>query len=153
TVDVSKSGHISVTELRQALVNNNWTTFNEETCRLLIGMFDSNKNGTIDVHEFESLLEYVKQWQNCFNQFDKDRSGNIDANELQQAFNTFGYRLSTTFCNLCVRVFDRGDVRTMKFDDFIQCCVMLKSLTDKFRKKDAAQSGVVRVSYPEVSII
>lgn len=38
----------------------------------------------------------------------------------------------------------------MKFDDFIQCCVMLKSLTDAFRKHDHQQSGTVTINYEQV---
>jgi hypothetical protein len=50
-------------------VNNNWSHFNEETCRILIGMFDSNKDGTIDVREFEALWKYVQEWRNCFERY------------------------------------------------------------------------------------
>lgn len=39
----------------------------------------------------------------------------------------------------------------MKFDDFIQCCVMLKSLTAQFRQKDTQQQGVVNINYEDVS--
>jgi Ca2+-binding EF-hand superfamily protein len=42
-VDADRSGGISADELRQALVNGNWTHFNAETCRLMIGMFDKDK--------------------------------------------------------------------------------------------------------------
>ena len=38
TVDRDRSGQISTEELRQALMNNNWSHFNLETCRLMIGM-------------------------------------------------------------------------------------------------------------------
>ena len=38
----------------------------------------------------------------------------------------------------------------MKFDDFIQCCVMLKSLTERFKKMDTNRSGIVTVSYEQV---
>lgn len=54
------------------------------------------------------------------------------------------------FCQLVVRVFDRQNIRTMNFDDFIQACVMLKSLTDQFRVKDVKQNGVVTIGYEEV---
>lgn len=37
TVDRDRSGQISTEELRQALMNNNWSHFNLETCRLMIG--------------------------------------------------------------------------------------------------------------------
>ena len=58
---------------------------------------------------------------------------------------------SMQFCFLCTRVFDRGDTRTMKFDDFIQCCVMLRSLTEGFKRLDTNRSGVVTINYEQVS--
>lgn len=148
-VDQDRSGAITAVELQKALLNNNWSHSNAETCRLMIGMFDKNRSGTIDVYEFAALWKYVQDWKQCFDGFDRDRSGTIDEGELSQAFTTFGYRLSPQFCNLCVRVFDRHNSRTMKFDDFIQCCVMLKTLTDAFRKYDTNQNGVININYEQ----
>lgn len=54
------------------------------------------------------------------------------------------------FCNLCTRVFDRSDRRTMKFDDFIQCCVMLRSLTEGFKKLDTNRNGIIQINYEQV---
>ena len=38
TVDRDKSGQITADELQQALINGNWSQFNSETCRLMIGI-------------------------------------------------------------------------------------------------------------------
>ena len=65
-VDDDKSGRITAKELRQALLNNNWSHFNAETCRLLIGMFDGDQDGTIDINEFAALWKYVQEWRQCF---------------------------------------------------------------------------------------
>ena len=51
-VDSDRSGQISATELQQALVNGNMSRFSEETCRMLISLFDNNHSGTIDINEF-----------------------------------------------------------------------------------------------------
>ena len=51
-----------------------------------------------------------------------------------------------------IRTFDRRGSRNINFDDFIQACVMLKTLTDKFRTRDTQQNGVIRISYEDVSI-
>ena len=48
-VDADRSGQICATELQRALVNGNMSRFSEETCRMLISMFDNNHSGTIDV--------------------------------------------------------------------------------------------------------
>jgi len=149
SVDSDRNGRITGEELQRALLNGNWSPFNAETCRLMIGMFDTDKNGTIDVHEFSALWKYIQDWKACFDRFDTDRSGNIDTGELSNAFKTFGYNLSMNFCVMCVRVFDRTNQRSIKFDDFIQCCVMLKSLTDKFKDKDKEQRGVINIYYEE----
>ena len=42
-VDQDRSGKITAEELRQALHNGNWSPFNQETCRLMIGMFDKDR--------------------------------------------------------------------------------------------------------------
>ena len=55
------------------------------------------------------------------------------------------------FCLLCTRVFDRNDKNSMKFDDFIQCCVMIKGLTESFQRLDAHRTGVVHINYETVS--
>jgi len=115
----------------------------------MIGMFDRDKNGTIDVHEFAALWKYIQDWKSCFDRFDTDRSGNINAQELSSAFQTFGYNLSMNFCQMCVRMFDKRNVHSMNFDDFIQCCVMLKSLTESFKQKDTNQNGNIRIHYEE----
>ncbi|CAL1531560.1 unnamed protein product [Lymnaea stagnalis] len=154
SVDVDNSGKITATELQQALMNGNWSPFNPETCRLMIGMFDKDRSGTIDIHEFAALWKYIQDWKSCFDRFDADRSGNIDANELSNAFQTFGYRLSPQFSQVVVRVFDRNrGGYTINFDDFIQACVMLKSLTDKFREKDTNQTGQINIGYEEFLVM
>ncbi|XP_033746846.1 programmed cell death protein 6-like [Pecten maximus] len=148
-VDQDRSGKITAVELRQALMNGNASPFNPETCRIMIGMFDKDKNGTIDAQEFAALWKYVQDWKGCFDRFDTDRSGNIDERELSTAFQTFGYRLSPQFCSIVIRTFDKRGSRTMNFDDFIQACVMLKTLTDKFRMKDTQQRGMINISYED----
>ena len=40
----------------------------------------------------------------------------------------------------------------MKFDDFIQCCVTLQTLTEGFKQRDTQRSGVVTLSYEDVSL-
>ncbi len=46
------------------------------------GMFDTNHSGQIDLNEFQALWNYIHQWRGVFDGFDRDRSGHIDANEL-----------------------------------------------------------------------
>lgn len=148
-VDKDRSGQISAKELQAALINSNWTQFNEETCRLMISMFDQDQSGTINLQEFEQLYNYIDSWRKCFQGFDRDNSGKISADELHQALQSFGYRLSPQFSQTIVRKFDRVGRSEVEFDSFIQACVMLKTLTDSFRVKDVSQTGVIQIGYEE----
>ncbi|XP_071813857.1 sorcin-like isoform X2 [Apostichopus japonicus] len=148
-VNVSRNGSIKAEELQQALLNSNWSTFKRETCETMIRTFDQKRDGTINFHEFAALWKYIQDWNRCFQQFDADRSGNIDANELGNAFRTFGYVLSPQFCVMIVRKFDRDNRNTINFDDFIQVCVMLKGLSEAFKNKDTNRTGTINIHYEQ----
>nr|CAD7458238.1 unnamed protein product [Timema tahoe] len=148
-VDRDKSGYISADELQVALSNGTWTPFNPETVRLMIGMFDKQQRGAVSFEDFGALWKYVTDWQSCFRSFDRDNSGNIDRSELKMALTSFGYRLSDTLVEVLVRKFDRLGNGTILFDDFIQCCIVLMTLTTAFRQYDTDQDGVITIHYEQ----
>ncbi|XP_015510600.1 programmed cell death protein 6 isoform X2 [Neodiprion pinetum] len=148
-VDKDHSGAITAEELQVALSNGTWTPFNPETVRLMIGMFDKNQTGTVSFEEFGALWKYVTDWQSCFRSFDRDNSGNIDRDELKTALTNFGYRLSDHIINTLIRKYDRGGRGTIYFDDFIQCCIVLYTLTSAFRQFDTDQDGVITIHYEQ----
>jgi len=43
--------------------------------------------------------------------------------------------------------FDRTKSQAVRFDDFIQCCLVLHGITDMFRAEDTDLDGVVTISY------
>ncbi|XP_053820811.1 peflin isoform X4 [Vidua chalybeata] len=152
TVDTDHSGFISVKELKQALVNNNWSSFNDETCQLMINMFDKTRSGRIDVYGFSALLRFIQQWRSLFQQYDRDQSGSISFSELQQAFSQMGYNLSPQFSQLLLARYAQRSPNpnpSIQLDRFIHICMQLQSLTDAFREKDTAMVGNVRLSYED----
>lgn len=88
-------------------------------------------------------------WLNCFRSFDRDNSGNIDKNELKQALTAFGYRLTDEFFDVSLRKFSREGNGQIYFDDFIQLCITLQTLTGAFRKHDTDQDGWIKISYEQ----
>lgn len=148
-VDCNRSGDIATDELQQALSNGTWKPFNRETVRLMIGIFDRDRTGTINFQEFSGLWKYVTDWQQCFRTFDRDNSGTIDKNELQQALKSFGYRLSPQFYGTLVKKFDRTGRGVITFDDFIQCCVVVQSLTSAFQQYDTNRNGWIEINYEQ----
>ncbi|KAI9141187.1 hypothetical protein BKA69DRAFT_1075343 [Paraphysoderma sedebokerense] len=146
-VDQDNSGHITCDELQQALQNGDWTTFNSETVRLMMNLFDRNHSGSITFDEFAALWKFITDWNACFQSFDRDRSGYIDKNELRQALLAFGYNLSESLCDMMIRKYDRHGRNNITFDSFIQACVTVKSLTESFQRYDTNRSGWVTINY------
>jgi len=148
-VDTDRSGSISSNELQAALSNGTWSPFNPETVRMMIGMFDKDSSSTIDFNEFKSLWNFITQWEKVFRGFDEDKSGSIDKNEFRKALTSFGYRLSDRFYDLLIRKFDRTGRGTVAFDDFIQACVSIQTLTNAFRQYDRLQNGQITINYED----
>ncbi|CAF1327742.1 unnamed protein product [Rotaria sordida] len=152
-VDADGSGSISSNELQAALSNGTWSPFNPETVRMMIGMFDHDGSSTIDYQEFRALWSYVTEWEKCFRKFDLDGSGSIDKHELKTALSSFGYRLSDRFYDLLIRKFDRTGRGTVAFDDFIQACVSIQTLTNAFRQHDRLQNGEITINYEDFLLL
>lgn len=148
-VDKDRSGQISFVELQQALSNGSWQPFNPETVKMMIGIFDRDGTGNINFQEFCSIWQYVTDWLNVFRRFDSDNSGNINKGELKTAISSFGYRLSDTFFDVLVNKYDKQRRGVILFDDFIQICVQLQTLTNAFRAHDKQQTGVISIGYEQ----
>ncbi|XP_032813654.1 programmed cell death protein 6-like [Petromyzon marinus] len=148
-VDKDRSGTISAMELQQALSNGTWTPFNIQTIQLMMGLFDRERRGTINFAEFAGLWKYVSDWQAMFRRFDEDSSGFIDKRELRGALTAFGYRFSDQFYDLLIWRFDRQSRGQIAFDDFIQCCVVLQTLTNSFRGHDTDLDGWIHISFEQ----
>ncbi|XP_073427884.1 peflin [Dendrobates tinctorius] len=150
TVDTDRSGYITLKELKQALVNSNWSAFNDETCIMMLNMFDRSHSGRIDLFGFSALWTYLQQWKNMFQQFDRDRSGCINQGELHQALSQMGYNLSPQFVlQLMSKYSIRSATPGLQLDRFIQICTQLQSMTEAYREKDTQRAGSVRLSYDD----
>jgi Ca2+-binding EF-hand superfamily protein len=147
-VDQDRSGQIDAKELQKALVNGNWSHFSEEACRLMIDMFDRDKSGQINVHEFGALFAYINQWKGLFEGMDKDRSGFIDQAEFTEALAQMGYRFSPTFVQNLLGKYDQR-TRRMTLDNFIVASVQIKRLTDSFRSRDKEMRGSAHLAYED----
>lgn len=51
---------------------------------IFLAMFDTQNTGSVDIHQFAKLFEYINQWLNIFKTYDRNGSGQIDDQELNQ---------------------------------------------------------------------
>lgn len=121
-----------------------------ETVRMMVNMFDRDGNGTISFKEFIGLWNYIEKWKTCFQTYDLDGSGTIDGNELHKALRGFGYNLTEGMIALIMTKYDVRGQGNISFDNFVQSCVTVQTLTDAFRRIDVAGTGVVTMTYEQV---
>lgn len=121
-VDKDRSGKINAAELKAALINGKGDNFSDTACSLMIGMFDTDKSGTIDVMEFEKLFAYINQWLGVFKTYDRDQSGHIDEGELFQALSQMGFRFTPEFIKFLVGKCDPATHKEVSVDQFIVLC-------------------------------
>lgn len=151
-VDRDRSGFIDDSELQQAL-SSAYHRFSLRTIRLLMFLFKNpnEKSLRIGPSEFAALWRCLGQWREIFERFDRDRSGKIDAKELKDALYSLGYAVPPSVLQVLVSRYDDGRGRGRKvelnFDSFVECGMLIKGLTEKFKEKDTRYTGSATLSY------
>ncbi|KAK6543999.1 hypothetical protein TWF694_000714 [Orbilia ellipsospora] len=148
-VDKDGSGQLSEKELRAALVNGDWSSFDPHTVRMMIRMFDTDRDGTIGFNEFCGLWGFLAAWRALFDRFDTDNSGNISYQEYSNALAAFGYRLSPQFVTILFKSYDKRGENAISFDLFVQSCISLKRMTEVFKKYDEDRDGYITLSFEQ----
>ncbi|KAG7549436.1 EF-hand domain [Arabidopsis thaliana x Arabidopsis arenosa] len=146
--DQDGSGFIDDKELQGAL-SSYQQRFSMRTVHLLMYLFTNSNAMKIGPKEFTALFYSLQNWRSIFERSDKDRSGRIDVNELRDALLSLGFSVSPVILDLLVSKFDKsgGKNRAIEYDNFIECCLTVKGLTEKFKEKDTAYSGSATFNY------
>ncbi|KAF7043274.1 hypothetical protein CFC21_052658 [Triticum aestivum] len=147
--DRDGSGMIDDKELQSALSGFSSQSFSLRTVHLLMYLFTNTNVRKIGPKEFTSVFYSLQNWRGIFERFDRDQSGRIDAPELRDALLDLGYSVSPTVLDLLVSKFDKtgGKNKAVEYDNFIECCLTVKGLTEKFKEKDTAYSGSATFGY------
>ncbi|GBP28274.1 Peflin [Eumeta japonica] len=147
-VDKDRSGFITANELKAALVNANGQNFSDTACYLMIGMFDKDRTGHINMEEFDKLYTYINQWLAVFKTYDTDQSGNIEEEELSKAFTQMGFHFSPEFIKfLCKR--NNANDGKVSVDNFIVLCVQIQRFTEAFKERDTQRNGTVTIGFED----
>ncbi|KAL0453141.1 UNVERIFIED_CONTAM: Calcium-binding protein CBP [Sesamum latifolium] len=138
--DSDGSGFIDDKELQRALSSYN-QSFGLRTVHLLMYLFTNSNVRKIGPKEFTQVFYSLQNW--------RDRSGKIDASELRDALLSLGFSVSPVILDLLVSKFDKsgGKNKAIEYDNFIECCLTVKGLTEKFKEKDTAFSGSATFTY------
>ncbi|XXG41350.1 hypothetical protein AAC387_Pa01g1828 [Persea americana] len=146
--DQDGSGFIDDKELQRALSSYN-QSFSLRTVHLLMFSFTNTNLRKIGPKEFTSLFYSLQNWRAIFERFDRDHSGKIDAPELREALLSLGFSVSPVVLDLLVSKYDRSGStnKAIEYDNFIECCIVVKGLTEKFKEKDTTYCGSATFTY------
>ncbi|EFJ19099.1 hypothetical protein SELMODRAFT_111674 [Selaginella moellendorffii] len=110
----------------------------------LSGSFDRFPGPT----EFATLWKALRDWRGTFERFDRDRSGRIETGELRDALLSLGYAVPPSVLQILVSKYDKtGQARGLDYDNFVECGLVVKGLTEKFKEKDVKLTGSATLSY------
>ncbi|KAB2050341.1 hypothetical protein ES319_A13G239000v1 [Gossypium barbadense] len=122
-MDTDNSGTITLEELRQGLAKQG-TKLSEYEVKQLMEAADADGNGTIDYDEFITATMHMNRMDreehlyHAFQHFDKDNSGYITTEELEQALREYGINDSTDIKQILSEVDADNDGR-INYDEFV----------------------------------
>ncbi|XP_010491975.1 PREDICTED: calcium-dependent protein kinase 17-like [Camelina sativa] len=136
-MDTDSSGTITLEELRQGLAKQG-TRLSEYEVQQLMEAADADGNGTIDYGEFIAATMHINRLDkeehlySAFQHFDKDNSGYITMEELEQALREFGMNDGRDIKEIISEVDGDNDGR-INYDEFV--AMMRKGNPDPIPKK------------------
>lgn len=150
--DRDGSGQVDDVELQKVLAPNH--SLSIRTVRLLVHTFSVTGSLKIKPTEFASLWKSLRDWRKIFDSHDRDCSGRVDFQELQKALLSIGCQVSNPVLKILVSRYDRsGQGKAIDYESFIECALIVKGLTDKFKEKDVRFQGSATLSYEEFMLM
>lgn len=102
--------------------------FSLEACRSIITMVDKDRNGKLDYKEFSDVWRRIMQYRVTFKKYDRDNSGDMNVDELQQSLLTWKIKINSTVLRALIsRYANRRGF--LSFDDYIQICCRVQSIS------------------------
>ncbi|ONI14120.1 hypothetical protein PRUPE_4G263600 [Prunus persica] len=137
SIDTDNSGTITLEELKQGLAKQG-TKLSEFEAKQLMEAADADGNGTIDYDEFITATMHLNRMDReehlytAFQHFDKDNSGYITTEELEQALREYGMHDGRDILEIIAEVDADNDGR-INYDEF--CAMMRKGNPEANPKK------------------
>jgi Ca2+-binding EF-hand superfamily protein len=141
-VDTDRSGRIKAAELQRALSSAGFN-FRSGVSEKIIRMFDRDHTGELDFMEFKNAHQFVTTMTQAFRTRDADRSGTLEGPEVRATLASSGFTLSEPVFQVMMRKFDHEKVGGLRFDDYIELCILLGTCRNVFAYYDRNRTGQV----------
>lgn len=146
SVDADRSGTVSAMEL--ASITFNGAALGPVCATKLLNVFDKDRSGNISFHEYAALHKFLTVLQNAWFQADRDRSGRLDANEIQTALGVAGFQLSVPTVKSLMFNYDKTGYG-LTFPDFLMVCATAAQVKSVFELKDSNKSGQLHFNFEQ----
>ncbi|GAB2279954.1 Probable calcium-binding protein cml25 [Dionaea muscipula] len=127
--DVNGDGKISSSELG-SIMRTLGQEVPEEELRIMIEEVDCDGDGFIDLKEFIELntkgvdhVEALRNLEEAFSVYDRDRNGSITAEELQEVLKSLGDECSIADCRRMITAVDVDGDGMINFEEFREMMV------------------------------
>eukprot|EP01025_Chloroclados_australasicus_P045804 TRINITY_DN5038_c0_g1_i2.p3 TRINITY_DN5038_c0_g1~~TRINITY_DN5038_c0_g1_i2.p3 ORF type:complete len:170 (-),score=17.21 TRINITY_DN5038_c0_g1_i2:344-853(-) len=145
-VDSDGSGQIDSKELAKALAMGN-LHFSLSMTAQMIRVHDKDQSGSIGFQEFVHLHQFLLHMQQCFQYYDRDRSGALSSNEVFQSLHDAGFKLDQNVFHVLMSTFDPDKTNSLGMEEFIAMTLFLKSASAVFTAFDRDGSGSIALDY------
>lgn len=122
-------------------------TLSDEVISLLMRAFDKSQSGEINAADFTELFNCISHWIQTFQGFSRERPGVMTRMELGRALVSFGYSFPQQLVDAIEHRFREPSLYGITLDQFIRIGIMLRKLTDNFKRYDASSRGFAQLGY------
>ncbi len=149
--DIDGDGKLSYEELKD-LLQSVGLEEDEEKLNKIVYAVDTDKNGTIDLAEFQSIIDSMKtktavtfeqQLRQTFELYDADGSGSIDRDELAHLMATLGYDLTDEELSAMIDEVDANGNGGIEYEEFQSLMFKGKGVDVAGDEKHQKQDGDV----------
>jgi len=145
-VDRDGSGTITSDELANVAIGG--LRLGIDTAIKLVRIFDVNNNGSIDFQEYASLHKFLLSMQATFSTADKDKNGKLDVQEIHNALEAGGFKMSYQSSQALYRKYDTGYGLNMQ--QFIQLVAHVALCRTSFEVRDRERKGLITLDFNQL---
>ena len=147
-VDKDESGKLDGIELKTALEQAT-LNFSLMSTRMLLKLFDEEKDGTVDFHQFTKLYAWIMRQKKAYMEYDTDRSGELEYEngEVFSAIRCAGFNLDEASFHAAFNAYDPDGDNKLSMTEFVGLCAFLTLCLNTFTSFDTNNRRKVELDF------
>ncbi|XP_066494215.1 calpain-12 [Tiliqua scincoides] len=122
--------------------------FSTEDCLKIIQCFSDGGTGRLTLREFKQVWIKMEEWEGIFVKYDLDRSGTMNAHEMQLALNAAGFHLNKQTTEVLLKKYSNPWLQ-IDFSSFMSFMVRLERIFRHCKSQDVNGDGLIYMTQKE----